>query len=462
MTAKGQAIQTATIAPQQQASGLLQRKCACGNHTSTGGECEECHRKREGGLLQRVAASPGPVNEVPSVVHDVLHSPGQPLDAETRAFMEPRFGHDFSGVRVHTDVRAAESARAVNALAYTVGRDVVFGEGQHAPTTRAGRKLMAHELTHVVQQFNAPGQINLVPKLSLNTEPYSPYEREAETWSSRIEQGIRAPIARGVASQLQRCGRPAPLTRGRTTFHPGVMHGHSPTGRWSDVQAAMQRPCEQHLSEAAEDTQRSVERTAREWWERGRWTPPRLPRVSSSMPIECACAHLSPRATLEAARHGTMTARGLTLASSHIDHFLSGGADFVENVNDLVTRDSHVREKLTRAMRQHSRGHIRISQGDYAVTDFQFAFGAIDRMDYEIDWATSTVHIWFMDRYEWHPVGFGYSHCPDDGPGRPTNCVHAAGVELKASGAADYWMVGDGVVPLSLFSGVTSRRRRRR
>jgi hypothetical protein len=66
--------------------------------------------------------------------------------------MEPRFGHDFSGVRVHTDAQAAESARAVNALAYTVGRDVVFGAGQFAPQSPAGRRLMAHELTHVVQQ----------------------------------------------------------------------------------------------------------------------------------------------------------------------------------------------------------------------------------------------------------------------------------------------------------------------
>src|SRR5947209_15066228 len=76
---------------------------------------------------------------------------GQPLDAGTRAFMESRFGHDFSRVRVHTDSRAAESAQAINALAYTVGRNVVFGRGQYAPGTSEGSKLLAHELTHVVQ-----------------------------------------------------------------------------------------------------------------------------------------------------------------------------------------------------------------------------------------------------------------------------------------------------------------------
>lgn len=90
--------------------------------------------------------------DVPPIVHEVLRSSGQPLDASTRAFMEPRFGHDFSRVRVHTDARAAESAREVNALAYTVGRDVVFGKGQYALATGAGKQLLAHELVHTIQQ----------------------------------------------------------------------------------------------------------------------------------------------------------------------------------------------------------------------------------------------------------------------------------------------------------------------
>ena len=88
----------------------------------------------------------------PPVVRDVLRSPGNPLDQETRACMESRFGHDFSEVRVHTGVRAAESARAVDATAYTVGRDVVFDAGQYVPHTTAGQFLLAHELAHVVQQ----------------------------------------------------------------------------------------------------------------------------------------------------------------------------------------------------------------------------------------------------------------------------------------------------------------------
>ena len=69
--------------------------------------------------------------------------------------MEPQFGHDFSSVRIHADAAAAESATAVNALAYTVGRDIVFAADRYAPATAAGRRLLAHELTHVVQQGGA-------------------------------------------------------------------------------------------------------------------------------------------------------------------------------------------------------------------------------------------------------------------------------------------------------------------
>lgn len=92
-----------------------------------------------------------PSDAAPPIVHEALRAPGRPLDPETRAFMEPRFGQDFGAVRVHTDDLAAESARAVGALAYTAGQDVVFGQGQYAPQTTQGKRLLAHELAHVVQ-----------------------------------------------------------------------------------------------------------------------------------------------------------------------------------------------------------------------------------------------------------------------------------------------------------------------
>jgi hypothetical protein len=124
---------SAAAAPPQ-----VSRKCA---------ECEEEKlTKKSAGLAE---ASSG---EAPASVHEVLRSPGQPLDDATRGFFEARFGYDFSGVRVHTDARAAESARAVDALAYTVGRNVVFAEGNYASHLRKGSNLLAHELVHVVQQ----------------------------------------------------------------------------------------------------------------------------------------------------------------------------------------------------------------------------------------------------------------------------------------------------------------------
>jgi hypothetical protein len=93
----------------------------------------------------------------PQIVEAGLRSPGEPLDPATRAFMEPRFGYDFSHVRVHTDSKAVESARALNAMAYTFGRDVVFGPGKFAPASPSGQRLIAHELAHVVQQSGADG-----------------------------------------------------------------------------------------------------------------------------------------------------------------------------------------------------------------------------------------------------------------------------------------------------------------
>lgn len=115
-------------------------------------------KKEDEPALQRKAADDATVDAAPPVVHEVLQSPGQPLDAGARAFLEPRLGHDFSQVRVHTDARAAESARAVKAVAYTVGRDIVFAAGQHAPGSQRGRHLLAHELAHTLQQ-NAAGRI---------------------------------------------------------------------------------------------------------------------------------------------------------------------------------------------------------------------------------------------------------------------------------------------------------------
>jgi hypothetical protein len=170
---------------------VLQRKCACGGSAGLSGKCEECSTKKLG--VQRklvIGASNDPLeyeadriaDEVvaaskphtvsgsalrvqrlsgsldaeaeaaPVSVDHALAGAGSPLKPPLRRDMEQRFGHDFSRVRVHTDTAAAQSARDVNAHAYAVGNEIVFGAGRFAPATQDGRRLIAHELTHVVQQ----------------------------------------------------------------------------------------------------------------------------------------------------------------------------------------------------------------------------------------------------------------------------------------------------------------------
>ncbi len=114
-----------------------------------GAECAKCALKRQASGIKAARAAR---DSVPPMVHEVLRSAGQPLNAGLRAEFEPRFAYDFSNVRIHSDSTAAESAAAVDALAYTAGRHIVFGSGQYAPTTTEGRKLIAHELAHVAQQ----------------------------------------------------------------------------------------------------------------------------------------------------------------------------------------------------------------------------------------------------------------------------------------------------------------------
>ncbi len=140
---------------------------ACGPCSAGGGTCPKC--AGEGKALVQRRAGPASTTTDHSVSDNFISGlgSGRPLDASTRAFFEPRFGTDFSHVRVHTDGRAAESAWAVNALAYTVGRDVVFGAGQYAPGASTGQRLLAHELTHVMQQSGTSGGISRAPRGSV-------------------------------------------------------------------------------------------------------------------------------------------------------------------------------------------------------------------------------------------------------------------------------------------------------
>jgi Domain of unknown function (DUF4157) len=218
--------------------GVLQRKCACGNTAGSSGSCAECQNKQEDILqtklqigeagdryeqeadrvaeqvvqmpeptiqyqvepeaisdsitpLQRRSADRDRISEVPPIVNEVLNSPGQPLDSGTQKFMESRFGHDFSQVRVYTDAKADESSRAIGASAYTVQDRIVFAHGNYAPESTCGRQLLAHELTHVVQQSAPlvqrqvePDTINAIPLYTIKTDSIQvPQGREGRAGS---------------------------------------------------------------------------------------------------------------------------------------------------------------------------------------------------------------------------------------------------------------------------------------
>jgi hypothetical protein len=163
---------------------VIQRKCGC----SGGASCVKCaeeegaiHRSVAGTIHRQSQPSRQPqapaADEAPGIVQDVLQSPGKSLDPSTRSYFEPRFGQDFSTVRVHTGDHAAESARAVNALAYTVGPHIVFGQGQFSPEAPHSRRLIAHELAHVVQQQAAgPGVLHRAPPTHQDDHAFQEYQ----------------------------------------------------------------------------------------------------------------------------------------------------------------------------------------------------------------------------------------------------------------------------------------------
>lgn len=121
---------------------------------------EKVQRLRSPSNVSGSSAALGVGHDVTTSAYSGLRSPSKPLHLATLSFMEPRFGSRFDHVRVHTDGRAAESASSLNARAYTVGTDIVFGAGQYAPGTAVGDRLLAHELTHTIQQGVASGEVS--------------------------------------------------------------------------------------------------------------------------------------------------------------------------------------------------------------------------------------------------------------------------------------------------------------
>jgi hypothetical protein len=129
-------------------------------------------------------------------VRRVIGSGGQPLDRDTRSFMESRLGADFSGVRVHTDAGAAQSAQRLSAQAYTVGDDIVFGQGHYAPDSDSGKRVLAHELTHVVQQRSGPVSGTAMGAGMKVSDPSDSFEQAAEHSANQVMAGAQTPVQR--------------------------------------------------------------------------------------------------------------------------------------------------------------------------------------------------------------------------------------------------------------------------
>lgn len=157
-----------------QHGNVLQRRCACGGHSAEG-TCLRC-RNAEHTLLSRSAVNSTP-RPSSSLVQQATNSPGRPLDAPTRLQMENRFGHDLGHVRIHTDDKAAAAAKAVDAKAFTYGRNIVFGANQYSPASLTGQQLITHELVHTLQQSGIAG--GLPADFEINS-PADSFEREAD------------------------------------------------------------------------------------------------------------------------------------------------------------------------------------------------------------------------------------------------------------------------------------------
>ena len=145
-------------------------------------KCASCDEEEQ--LQRKEVEKSDEELEAPSIVSDALGSGGNPLDDNSRSFMENRFGYDFSNVKIHADAVAGKSAQSINALAYTSGNNIVFNEGQYSPGTESGKRLLAHELTHVLQQGNTgsikPKTIYRSPDPAASTEDSPQIIKKAE------------------------------------------------------------------------------------------------------------------------------------------------------------------------------------------------------------------------------------------------------------------------------------------
>jgi len=228
-SAHGNQAMLQLLASSGAAAGTLQRMCSC---SGMGSDCADC-KKKEGDALQRSpAAGAKSSSRVPPIVHDVLRSPGRPLDHGARAFMEPRFGRDFGDVRIHTDAKAATSADAVRALAYTVGNRIVFAADKFNLSGNDGKKLLAHELSHVVQQTGIHSHAH---RAAFGRSPagvsgpltigaaHSSAEREADAAADAIQNGsVNVHLSQQTPGIARQAAAPPAATEEKTTEPTGT------------------------------------------------------------------------------------------------------------------------------------------------------------------------------------------------------------------------------------------------
>jgi hypothetical protein len=216
---------------------------------------------------------------------------------------------------------------------------------------------------------------------------------------------------------------PALAKKKGTVFTPGDSHNHQPTGRWAEIQE----------------------------------------NPNSEGPLNAVAKISDPREVMAAA--GLYALRDKPLAAMHIQWYYSGGGkDYVEDkhLEAMLRSDAKVQAKILKQLPGNLSsgtfsGYVAITQDDYEDEDFQFAFGQIDRLDFEVDFGAGTLHAWFMDRYEWHPYYPSIYKQMDGDYWRPTNAVHAAAVELKAEGARDFWMKGEVTIPFEAIQSTADR-----
>jgi hypothetical protein len=215
-----------------------------------------------------------------------------------------------------------------------------------------------------------------------------------------------------------------------TPFVEGVKHDHQPSGAWSTVQTSSN--CGNPFAGPPEGD------------------------MLSGIVLCNMCQLRTPREFIDRVIANERAFGDKPIAKQHVKWYLEGhGANFVEddNIKLWLKQDvgiqKAIRDTIFSRTKPVLRSHLMFDQGMFRVEDFRFSFGAIDRVDYEVDPFDDSLHVWFKDRYEWHPIYPGLYPPPCLDFPRNTNNVHAAMVELKASGAADYWMVGEATVPLS-------------